>query len=214
MIDVFAARQAVVEVCRSMYERGLLVAGDGNVSVHLGQHLLVTPTRSRKGHLHPSELVLCELDGTPLPGQTGRPSSELLMHLLAYRARPEIRAVVHAHPPYAVAHTIAGVSLAEPLVPEAYAELGAVPTVPYATPTTKEVPEALEGPIRRHDVLLLERHGSLTLGRTLEEAYDRLEVLEHTAKMSFLARQLGGGRVAPLDPAQLRALAALGGVAY
>lgn len=212
--EELGARQAIVLVCRAMYERGYLVAGDGNVSVHLGDRILLTPTRTRKGHLHPSQLILCDLEGAPLPDQPGRPSSELLMHLLAYRARPEVRAVVHAHPPYAVAHTIAGVSLAEPLVPEAWAELGPVPTVPYATPTTAEVPAALEAPIRRHDVLLLERHGSLTLGRSLEEAYDRLEVLEHTAKMSFLARQLGGGRVRPLDPGQLEALARAGLVGY
>lgn len=200
-------RRAIVECARSMYQRGLIVAADGNVSVRVGSdQLLITPTAARKGTLVEDDLVLCDLEGVPAPGQRSKPSTEILMHLLAYRARPEIQAVVHAHPPFTIAHSIAGVGLDDPLMPEAFVALGLVPTVPYVTPGTIDVPRALEGPIRGHDVLILARHGSITLGRSLEEAHDRLEVLEHFAKISFYARALAPGRVTGLSSAELAAL--------
>jgi L-fuculose-phosphate aldolase len=211
VIDLDDARSRIIQVCRSMYERGYLVAGDGNVSMRVGDGaLLVTPTRSRKGYLRHQDLVLVDLEGRVLPGQTKSPSSELRMHLLAYDLRPEIGAVVHAHPPYAVAHSLAGASMEAPIVPEAFVALGRVPIVPYATPTTDLLPRVLSGPIRDHDVMILERHGSLTLGASLEEAYDRLEILEHTAKMSAIARLLSpDGKIAPLSAEQIAALRGL-----
>lgn len=205
--QVAEARRQIAEVCRLMHQRGLLAARDGNVSVRIGERrLLVTPSGARKGFMAPGDMVLCDLEGAPVRGERGRPSSEVAMHVAVYRHRPDVNAVVHAHPPYAVAHTLAGLSLAEPLMPEVYCELGEILTIPYTTPGTHEVPDALAGPIANHDVLLLERHGSLTTGPTLLRAYDRLEILEHTARISHLARTLAPGKVRTMSPAELHAL--------
>ncbi|MCC7384023.1 MAG: class II aldolase/adducin family protein [Deltaproteobacteria bacterium] len=205
--DLPRARVAIAETCARMHARGYIVAGDGNVSTRVGRDkLLITPSGGRKGYLSPDAMVLCDLAGQPLRGERGRPSAEIAMHVAVYQARPEVTAVVHAHPPIAVAHTIAGVSLAEPLMPEAYCALGEVITVPYTIPTTGEVPRAIAHVLRDHHAMLLERHGSLTFGRTLAEAYDRLEVLEHTARIALLARVLAPGQVRGLSAEQLAGL--------
>lgn len=202
-----AARAEVVEVCRLMHQRHLLAAGDGNVSVRIGaERLLVTPSGARKGFLRPEQLVLTDLEGRPLPEQPGRPSSELPMHLAVYALRPEVRAVVHAHPPCTIAHTVAGIGLDEPLMPEAAVELGEVFTLPYTTPGTDEVPAAVRAHLGQRVALVMARHGSITLGPTLAKAYDRLEVLEHAARISLMARQLAPGGVRGLSPEQLAKL--------
>ena len=205
--QVAEARRQIAEVCRLMHQRGLLAARDGNVSCRIGERrLLVTPSGARKGFMAPGDMVLCDLDGQPVRGERGKPSSEMAMHVTVYRRRPDVNAVVHAHPPFAVAHTLAGISLAQPLMPEVYCELGEILTIPYTTPGTHEVPDALAGPIGDHDVVLLERHGSLTTGPTLWRAYDRLEILEHTARISHLARTLAPGQVRTMSAAELHAL--------
>lgn len=205
--DVPRARRAIVDVSRLMHERGFIAARDGNVSVRIGDYrLLVTPSGARKGFLRPEDLVLCDLGGEPIPGETGRPSSELRMHTAIYAERSDVSAIVHAHPPAAIAHTIVGISLASPLLPEVYCDLGEILTIPYTTPTTEEVPEALRGPMRVHTAVLMERHGSITVGETLARAYDRLEVLEHAARISLMAHALAPGRVEGLDPEQLTKL--------
>ena len=202
--DVPRARSALADVCKQMYHRGYIVSGDGNVSVRIGStRMLITPSGSRKGFLQPADMVLCDLSGHPVRGERLRPSSEIAMHVAVYEERPDAMAVVHAHPPCAIAHTIAGASLAEPLMPEAYCALGEVITIPYTTPTTQQVPDALREPLRTHHALLMERHGSITFGRTLAEAYDRLEVLEHTAKISLMARVMSSAPVRGLDERQL-----------
>ncbi len=201
--DIARARHEVVEVCRLMHQRGYIAAGDGNVSVRIGENkLLVTPSGARKGFLKPEDLVLCTLDGTPLKGEKRRPSSELAMHVQVYSLRPEVGAVVHAHPPVAIAHTVVGIGLPA-LLPEVFCELGEIVVVPYSTPTTEEVPRALAGPLAAGRVaLIMERHGSITLGATLAKAYDRLEVLEHTARISLYAHSLSP-RVEPMGAPQL-----------
>src|SRR5687767_5714783 len=194
--DIGRARSALVDVCKLMHQRGYIASRDGNVSVRIGERrLLVTPSGARKGFLKPEEMVVCDLEGRPVSGERARPSSELMMHTAIYAIRPDVRAVVHAHPPAAIAHTIAGVSLAEPLMPEVFCELGEILTLPYTTPTTIEVPEALKEPMRNHVAVIMERHGSITVGETLAQAYDRLEVLEHTARISLMANALAPGRV-------------------
>jgi len=183
-------------VCRLAWEKGLIAAKDGNVSVRLDDgHLLVTPAGQTKGDLAPSDLVVTDLRGRPFDGPA-RPSSEVAMHCAVYAERPDVHAVIHAHPPCAVAHTIAGVPL-EPLMPEALVELGRVVTLPFTLPGSDAVPEAVRGPVRAADVLMLSRHGSLCTGPDLRTAYHRLEVLEHTARISLYARQLAPD-VAPL----------------
>lgn len=195
-------------MCRRMHDRGYIVAGDGNVSVRIGRRrMLVTPSGARKGFMQASDMVLCDLDGQPVRGERGKASSEMAMHVLIYAERSDVNAIVHAHPPCAIAHTIAGVGLDDPLMPEAFCELGRVATIPYTTPTTQQVPAALREPIRTSCALIMARHGSITTGPTLAKAYDRLEVLEHYAKISMMARVLSPqGQVSGLDGKQLNEL--------
>lgn len=207
------ARQEIVRIGRLLWERGYLAAGDGNVSVRLGpDRLLTTPSGLSKGFLQPEQLVLTDLEGARLPRQTAaaeglQPSSELRVHCEAYRQRPDIAAVVHAHPVAALACSLAGVSLAEPLLPEALIDLGSIPTARYATPASAEGPEVVRELIRSHDALILDRHGSLTVGATVWEAYLRLERLEHAAAIVLAARQFGA--VPPLPPEEVERLRAM-----
>ncbi len=187
-----------------MHQRGYIAARDGNVSCRIGDNrLLVTPSGCRKGFLDPSDMVLCDLDGAAVRGEKGRPSTEMMMHVAVYHERDDVNAVVHAHPPHAIAHTVAGVSLSLALMPEVFCELGEIVTIPYTTPGTPEVPERLREPIKSHCALVMERHGSITTGATLAQAYDRLEILEHTARISMLAHTLAPGRISGLPEAQL-----------
>lgn len=198
-----SARQEIVRVCRLLWERGYVTATDGNVSVRLGpDRLLATPSGLSKGFLTAEQLVLTDLNGVPLPDseQTApglRPSSELRMHCAAYRERPDIAAVVHAHPPIATACTVAGVSLAEGVLPEVVVNLGAIPMARYATPSSAEGPEVIRELIADHDALLLDHHGSLTVGQTAFEAYLKLEKVENAAQVYLAARQLGAVRALP-----------------
>ncbi len=212
-MDEQTARDQVTECCRRMHERGLISGGEGNVSVRVGRsRLVVTPSGVNKGFLKPADLVVTDLEGRVVKGRA-RPSSEVRVHLAAYRVRPEVGAVVHAHPPTAVAFTIAGVSLAQCVVPEAIVTLGEVGTAPYATPSTEALASEVERILVDHDVVLMDRHGSVTLGRDVFEAYDRLEALEHTARITFLARTLGPLKPLPREEVErLRALReAMGG---
>jgi L-fuculose-phosphate aldolase len=201
--------QEMVRVGRLLWERDYVAATDGNLSARIGpDRLLVTPSGVSKGFLSADELVVIDLDGTPLPsyrGQNQRASSEILMHLEVYRQRPDVHAVLHAHPPMAVACSIAGVSLARCVIPEVVVTLGAIPTTGYATPGTDEVPESIRQAIRDHDAVILAHHGSLTVGQTLWEAYLRLEKVEHTARITLAAQQLG--QVNTLTPEAVQKLA-------
>jgi L-fuculose-phosphate aldolase len=203
-------RQEVLRVGRLLWERGFVAATDGNLSVRLGSNrLLVTASGLSKGFLSADDLVVIDGDGEPLPAYRGRgrrASSEIAMHLEVYRQRPDVNAVVHAHPPLAVAFSIAGVSLARCVIPEVIVTLGGIPTTGYATPGTAEVPASIRQAIREYDAIVMAHHGSLTVGRTLWEAYLRLEKVEHTAQITLAAQQLG--RVQMLSPQAVQALAA------
>jgi L-fuculose-phosphate aldolase len=181
----------MVETCRRLHARDLIGAGEGNVSVRLGaDRFLVTPSGANKGYLSPADLVVVNGRGEVVGGR-GRASTELGMHLAAYGARPDVRAVVHAHPLTAVALTIAGLPPPSDLVPEAAVTLGEIVVAAFATPGTGEVAASLSSLWAGHDVIMLERHGALALGRTLGEAFDRLETLERVARMALVARLLG-----------------------
>jgi L-fuculose-phosphate aldolase len=197
-------RRQIVGVCRRMYQQGLIAGGDGNVSLRLSDdRLLITPSGLHKGDLTEEDLVITDRSGRRLAGRH-RPSSEILMHLLCYQLREDVHAVVHAHPVHAVALAMAGVSLANCILPESCLSLGHILTAPYSTPGTEEVPAALRELVLRADALLLDRHGSLTLGPTLTVAYNRLESLEHTARITHAARCLG--EVHPLSERQVEKL--------
>jgi L-fuculose-phosphate aldolase len=198
------ARQQIVRTCRRMYERGLIAGTDGNVSVRLDEdRLIITPSGVHKGDLVEDDLVVTDREGRRIKGQR-RPSSEIQMHLLCYQVREDVHAVVHAHPVYAVALAVSGVSLANCILPESCLSLGFILTAPYTTPGTLEVPRALRDLVTRADAVLLDRHGSLTMGSTLTVAYNRLESVEHTAKITHAARCLGD--VEPLSERQVEQL--------
>jgi L-fuculose-phosphate aldolase len=191
-------RQEMVRVARLLWERNYAIATDGNLSVRLGSdRLLVTPSGFSKGFLSTSDLVAIGLDrdltlrSSSYRGSDKKPSSEIAMHLEVYRRRPDVKAVIHAHPPVSVAFSIAGVSLARCVIPEVIVTLGAIPTTEYATPGTTDVPASIGQAIQEHDAVILAHHGSLTVGRTLWEAYLRLEKVEHTAQITLAAHQLG-----------------------
>lgn len=184
------ARQAVVEVGRRLWTRGLVGGSEGNVSVRLGGSVLATPSGACKGFLAPEDLVMTDLEGRPLAGQA-RPSSELRMHLRIYRLRDDVRAVVHAHPPTATGFAIAGEALDECVVPEVIATLGRVPIVPYATPSTEELPDRLAPYVASHDALLLANHGVVAYAGRLARAIDLMESIEQAARSLLTARLLG-----------------------
>jgi L-fuculose-phosphate aldolase len=203
------ARAAIVETCRRLHARDLIGAGEGNVSVRLpGGRFLVTPSGANKGYLSPDDLVVVDATGAVVEGR-GRASTELRMHLAAYAARPDVAAVVHAHPLTAVALTVAGAPPPNDLVPEAAVTLGVVALAPFATPGTDEIPAALAPLLPRHDVILLARHGALALGGSLAEAFDRMETLERVARIALTARLAGRCEPLPAD-AIAKVLAAAG----
>jgi L-fuculose-phosphate aldolase len=206
--DEAQLRAEIVRIGRLIHARDLVDGTAGNLSTRLGpDHLLATPSGLAKGFLEPDDLIVVDKEGRLAAGRPGlKPTSELAMHLEAYRRRPDIGGVVHAHPVTTVALSIAGVSLAECVIPEAIVFLGLVPTTPYATPSSDENRQAIAAEIGRHDAIVLQYHGTLTVGRTVTEAYQRLETLEHTAKIIALSRLLGGGP--PLPPEQVSKLLA------
>ena len=208
-----ALREEIVRVCRLVWEKGLVAASDGNASVRLGRdRLLVTPCALSKGFLTVRDIVLTDLDGHPVrsvyPGQVCHdPTSEIALHLEVYRQRPDVRAVLHAHPPITTAFTIAGISLAQCVLPEVVVNLGSIPTTAYATPSTVEGAHAIHELICEHDALILDRHGTVTVGPTLFEAYLKLEKVEHLAAITLAARQLG--KVGMLPQEEVRKLVAM-----
>ena len=204
MAAPLAARRQVVEVCRRLYERGLIAGQDGNVSVRLATNrILVTPAGMSKVDVGTDDLVEISLAGTPQRG-AHRASSEVLVHLRAYQRRADVHAVVHAHPPTATGFAVAGESFSDCVLPELVYQLGHVPLVPYATPGTEALADQFEPWLATHDAFLMANHGALTLGPTLLLAHQRMESLEHAAKIVLTARLLG--RVTKLTPAQIDAL--------
>ncbi len=202
--DRDAAALAIVGVCRRLYERGLIAGPDGNVSVRLADgSILVTPSGLSKGIVTPEHLVVVDEQGAVLDGELP-PSSELRMHLRIYARRSDVRAVVHAHPPTATGFAVAGESFMAPVLPEVILQMGGVPLVPYATPGTDALADALDPYLDHHDALLLANHGATTLGATLTEAHHRMESLEHAARILLAARAVG--RVRELNVADVDAL--------
>lgn len=187
-------REAICEIGRRMYARNFVGGTDGNISVRLADgQFLCTPSGVSKGFMRPEDLVVAGPNAEKLHG-AGKVTSEFHTHLACYEERPDIAAVVHAHPPLATAFTVAGVSLAEPVLPELVAALGGIPVTAYATPGTPEGNEVVRPLIRRCDGVMLDRHGSVTVGATLEAAYFKLEKIEHAATVLLAARQLGSLR--------------------
>jgi len=199
-----ALAHGIVVVCRRLYQRGLIAGQDGNVSSRLdAEHIVVTPAGLSKVDLASDDLVVVTADGERVAGRL-HPSSELGMHLRIYRLRPDVQAVVHAHPPTATGFAVAGESFMADVLPEIIFQLGRVPLVPYATPGTPAVADGLEPFIPTHDAFLMANHGATTLGPSVMVAHQRMETLEHAARILLAARQVG--RVNELTPADVRAL--------
>ncbi|MFN3742334.1 MAG: class II aldolase/adducin family protein [Anaerolineales bacterium] len=186
-------RQAILECGRLCYERRLMTSNDGNISVRVdAERVLITPSGLSKGRLEADDLLLLDMEGNVLQAAPGRkPSSETPMHLEAYRQRPDVRAVIHAHPVFATTLTVAGLDLPLDVLPEVLLTLGEIPTTAYATPASHEDAELIRDLIRTHNALLLRQHGSLTVGANLEEALIHLERLEHVAQVYYQALLLG-----------------------
>jgi L-fuculose-phosphate aldolase len=172
-------------------DRGFVPATDGNISLRLDdQHILTTPTCANKGRMNPDELVVTGLDGRKI-GTGLEPSSELGMHLLIYRCRPDVRAICHAHPPVATGFAAAGVSLNKAILCEAVLSLGAIPVAPYAMPGTPALSAALEPFVHGHDAILMGNHGVVTYGSDLVTAFHRVEAVEQIARVTLVTEILG-----------------------
>jgi len=185
------ARADIVEVGRRLWQRGYVASNDGNISVRLDDHrLLTTPKNVSKGFMTPDMMVITDLDGRKIAGERD-PSSELKMHLEVYRNRADARAVVHAHPPTATGFAVAGIPLDRAVLAEVITTLGSIPIAEYATPSTEELPAAVRKYVKAHDGLLLANHGALALAGDVMSAYYRMETIEHFAKISLVARTLG-----------------------
>ncbi|HWR83423.1 MAG TPA: class II aldolase/adducin family protein [Candidatus Deferrimicrobium sp.] len=193
------AKRSIIAVGRRLYEHGMLAGTDGNISVRLADgEVLITASGVAKGQLSTDMLVTVDLHGSAIQKRSGA-SSELPMHLFVYRSRPDVNACVHSHPPYATALAVAGLPLPDNILPEVVLFVGSIPLTKYASPGTAAVPRVLSRLIKRHDAFLLRNHGLLTLGRSLEEAYWRHEVVEHYANIYWLAHQLGRARRIPVE---------------
>ncbi len=206
MMNEWQLRREIVAIGKQAYERGLVTATDGNISVRImGDRFLITPSGSCLGELAPEQLVYVDQEGRVLSG--GKPTGELSMHLAAYRERPDINAVLHAHPPITTGFTVAGQSLAQCVIPEVVVIFGTIPTTEYATISTEEGARVIRELIRDHDALILDRHGTITVGKTLIEAYRKLEKVEYCAQVTLVAKQLG--KVRTLSPEQIQKLEAV-----
>ena len=186
-------RHDIVEIGRRLWQRGFVASNDGNISVRIAQdRLLMTPASVSKGFMSAEMMVITDLEGRVIEAAPGRkPSSEALMHLVVYRERPDINAVVHAHPPIATGFAVAGIALDRAVLAEVVTTLGGIPIAGYATPSTQELAETVAPLIKSHDGVLLANHGAVALGRDLFSAYYKMETIEHFAQISLVARQLG-----------------------
>ena len=188
-------RADIVEIGRRLHARAYVASNDGNISVRLDDdRLLTTPKGVSKGFMTPDMLVITDLEGHKVAGHRD-PSSELLMHLAVYRNRPQVAAVVHAHPPTATGFAVAGIALDRAVLAEVVTTLGSIPIADYGTPSTQELADAVQEHIKVHDGLLLANHGALTVAGELLAAYYKMETIEHFARISLVARQLGRERL-------------------
>jgi L-fuculose-phosphate aldolase len=185
-------RADIVEAGRRLYARAYIASNDGNISARLDdQRLITTPKSVSKGFMTPDMMVVVDYEGKKVSGDRD-PSTELPMHLEIYRNRPDAHAVVHAHPPLATGFAVAGIPLTRAVLAEVITTLGSIPIAAYGTPSTAELPDAVRKYIKAHDGMLLANHGAVTCGPNVMAAYYKMETIEHFAKISLVARMLGG----------------------
>ena len=195
-----ALREEICRVGRLMHDKNFIDGTSGNISVRLeDERILATPSGLAKGFMQPEQLIVINLEGERVDAPTDanqdlKPTSESAMHLECYRQRPDVMSVIHAHPPTAVALTIAGYNFQQCLIPEMVVILGLIPTAPYSTPSSNENRDAISQLVLEHDVIMLAHHGSLTVANSLWDAYLKLETLEHSANILYKVEQLGGAK--------------------
>lgn len=206
MQNEYKIRQEMCEVGKRVYSRGMVAANDGNFSVKLNNHeFLCTPTGVSKGFMNPKYICKVDAGGNVIEAGEGfKPSSEIKMHMRVYEKRPDVKAVVHAHPLYATSFAIAGIPLTQPIMPEAVITLGSVPIAKYGTPSTMEIPDAIEEYLEHYDAVLLANHGALTFSDSLLSAYHKMESVEFYAHLLYQAKMLGGPQ--ELSEAQVKQL--------
>ena len=191
MASVFEIKKAICEVGHKLWLKGFVAANDGNISVKVSDNeYYCTPTGVSKGDLTPDMIIKVDKNGKKLEGKLN-PSSEIKMHMRVYRERPDVTAVVHAHPPVATAFTVADIDLDQYILPEAVLTIGDVPTCDYGTPSTMEIPDSLDPYIQNHDAFLLRNHGALTVGCNLQKAFFVMEEVEFNAVICKHAMELG-----------------------
>lgn len=184
----------LVEICHRLYERGMVTATDGNVSARLTNgNIIATRSGINKGMVTEIDLVEVTLEGEQVGGE-GKPSTEMGMHTFIYQQRPDVKAVVHAHPVYATGFAAARIPLDACIFPEVIVGLGAIPLAGYATPSTREVAESLAPYVKRAEAILLANHGVVAYGSGLYDAYFKMEKVEHAAHITYVAAMLGGAR--------------------
>ena len=192
-------REDLIRVCHRIYQKGWVAMNDGNVSIRQ-QHdrILCTPTAVSKGAVELEDLIVVDMNGRQVEGDR-LCTSEIAMHITVYSMRPDVRSVVHAHPPYATGFAAAGRALDKALLPEVIINLGAVPLAAYGLPGTPALSDGMRPFIPHYDALLLENHGCTTYGGDVWEAFFRMEIVEHFAKITFVAEMLGGARALPRE---------------
>lgn len=193
----WALKKQIVEVAHKLWDKGFVAANDGNITIRLNdKEFLTTPTGISKKSLTVEMIIKVDMKGQPLVHNANySPSSEAKMHIEVYMQRPDIKAIVHSHPPYCTSFAVAGIPLDKCILPEAVLTIGAVPITPYALPSTMEIPDAIRPYIKNTDAVLLANHGALTMGTDVTNAYYKMETLEHSAHILFLSMQLGNVNV-------------------
>jgi len=194
MAKIDVLKKQIIEVCKLMHTKGFICATDGNVSVKIAKdRFLITPSGINKAFLKASDLIVIDRNAKVITGNKKfKPSSEWRMHLKAYDLRPDIDAVIHSHPPYITAYTIADVEIPSKILPEMVLTMGAVPVTEYSVPTSPDNAKIIEKHIVNFDAVVLKRHGVITVGKGLYSAYNKLEKLEHAAITGLAAHALGG----------------------
>lgn len=191
-------RSAICEIGRLCYSRNYIVGADGNISGRLADGtILITPAGAMKGFLAPEQIAHVDMQGRTVDNGP-KASTEVGIHLVCYAERADVRAVLHCHPPHAVAMTIAGFDMQCPVIPEIIVTIGGIPTAPFGTPGTPELAASIQNIVRCSDTVVMQNHGSVTIGPNLLDAYKKLDMLEHTAKILWIASCIG--TVKPLDP--------------
>ena len=195
-------REEMIHVGRLVFDKGWIAANDGNITVRLDDgRILATPTGVCKGMMLAEDLIVCDLEGAKLRGERER-TSEMAMHLMIYRMRPDVRSVLHAHPPVATGFAAAGRALNLALLPEVVMSLGSIPLADYGLPGTPALTEGMLPYIPKYDAMLMANHGAVSYGEDVFQAFFRMETVEHFARITLVTELLGGAKVLPRTEVQ------------